>query len=298
MVNQLFGNYLVKRGLLTKNQLEQALDTQRKVRVKLGLIAVTEKLMTLEQSEEVNGLQTVMDKKFGDIAVEKGYLTDEQVKRLLGLQGNQYLTFAQAVTDCGFMSLRELEYAFADYKRELAFTTTDMEALKSGDSDRIVPLFLPDDVEDLRKELILVAVRTLLRLIDSDAYIGKAEWLPKTFARGIAFQCLVGEVGNNGKMALGIIGHDPAILSIAGTFAKDEFERIDLDCLDAIAELINCINGMFATGLASRATLDMLPPIYRVENVTVTGERLLALPIYINGSEIELLTTFDSMINV
>ena len=81
MINQLFGNYLVKTGLLSLDQLEQAFDTQKKVRVKLGLIAVTEKLMTLEQAEEVNHLQAQMDKRFGDIAVEKGYLTDDQVSR-------------------------------------------------------------------------------------------------------------------------------------------------------------------------------------------------------------------------
>ena len=177
MINQLFGNYLVKTGALTRDQLERAFETQKKVRVKLGLIAVTEKLMTLEQSEEVNKLQAVMDKRFGDIAVEKGYLTDDQVGRLLGLQGNQYLTFAQAVTDNGFMTLKEFENAFVEYQKALAFTATDMESLKSGDSDRIVPLFLPDDVEDLQKEHILIAVRTLLRLIDSDAYNVRASWV-------------------------------------------------------------------------------------------------------------------------
>ena len=42
MINQLFGNYLVKTGALTRDQLERAFETQKKVRVKLGLIAVTE----------------------------------------------------------------------------------------------------------------------------------------------------------------------------------------------------------------------------------------------------------------
>ena len=167
MVNQLFGNYLVQAGMLTSDQLERAFETQNKVRVKLGLIAVTEKLMTLEQSEEVNKLQAVMDKRFGDIAIEKGYLSSEQVSRLLGLQGNQYLTFAQAVTDNGFMTLKEFENAFSEYQRKLSFTSTDMDALKSGDSDRIVPLFLPSGCDGLQVEQILVAVRTLLSLIDS-----------------------------------------------------------------------------------------------------------------------------------
>lgn len=298
MINQLFGNYLVKAGMLTRDQLERAFETQKKVRVKLGLIAVTEKLMTLEQSEEVNKLQAVMDKRFGDIAVEKGYLTDEQVGRLLGLQGNQYLTFAQAVTDNGFMSLKEFENAFTDYQKALAFTATDMESLKSGDSDRIVPLFLPGDVDDIQKEHVLIAVRTLLRLIDSDAYIGRASWVSSLSAKGVAYQCLVGEENKDSKVALGIIGEEDALLRVAGTFAKEEFEKVDLDSLDAVAEFINCINGMFATKVSSRILLDMLPPIYREEDVTVSGGRMLKLPIFVDGNELQLLSTYDSMINI
>ena len=294
MINQLFGNYLVKAGMLTLDQLERAFETQKKVRVKLGLIAVTEKLMTLEQSEEVNKLQAVMDKRFGDIAVEKGYLTDDQVGRLLGLQGNQYLTFAQAVTDNGFMTLKEFESAFVDYQKALAFTTTDMEALKSGDSDRIVPLFVPEDCEELQLEHVLVAVRTLLRLIDNDAYIGRASWVSSLQAKGVAFQCLAGDT----KAAIGIVGTEEALLSIAGAFAKEEFDKVDLDSLDAVAEFINCINGMFATKIASKVFVDMLPPIYREETVTVTGGRMLKLPVYVNVKEMQLLSTFDGIINI
>ena len=298
MINQLYGNYLVKTGALTRDQLERAFETQKQVRVKLGLIAVTEKLMTLEQSEEVNKLQAVMDKRFGDIAVEKGYLTDDQVGRLLGLQGNQYLTFAQAVTDNGFMTLKEFENAFVEYQKALAFTATDMESLKSGDSDRIVPLFLPDDVEDLQKEHILIAVRTLLRLIDSDAYIGRASWVSSIQTKGVAFQCLVGESDGDSKVALGFIGEDAALLSVAGTFAKEEFEKVDLDSLDAVAEFINCINGMFATKVSSKSFIDMLPPIYREGPVTVTGGRMLKLPVYVDGYELQLLSTYDGLINI
>ena len=86
MINRLFGNYLVEAGKITQAQLDEVIETQKKVRVKLGLIAVAEKLMTPEQADEVNHLQAIMDKRYGDIAVEKGYLTDEQVGRLLGLQ--------------------------------------------------------------------------------------------------------------------------------------------------------------------------------------------------------------------
>ena len=81
---------------------EDILDAQRKVQVKLGLIAVSEKLLSPEQADKINNRQAFEDKRFGDIAVEMGYLTESQVSRLLQLQGNPYLTFIQAMTEMDF----------------------------------------------------------------------------------------------------------------------------------------------------------------------------------------------------
>ena len=153
-------------------------------------------------------------------------------------------------------------------------------------------------MEELQKEHILIAVRTLLRLIDSDAYIGRASWVSSINTKGVAFQCLVGDQNSDSKVALGFIGEDNALLSVADTFAKEEFEKVDLDSLDAVAEFINCINGMFATKVSSKTFLDMLPPIYREGSVTVTGGRMLKLPIYVDGNELQLLSTYDGMINI
>ena len=79
MIQQLFGDYLVKTGRLSAEQLQTVFESQKKVRVKLGLIAVSEGMLTLDQADAINRLQQTMDKRFGDIAVEKGYLTDAQV---------------------------------------------------------------------------------------------------------------------------------------------------------------------------------------------------------------------------
>ena len=76
MVESIIGSYLVDSGRITQQQLRAALDKMDAVRVKLGLIAVSEGFMTFAQAEEVNRLQAICDKRFGDIAVEKGYLSD------------------------------------------------------------------------------------------------------------------------------------------------------------------------------------------------------------------------------
>ena len=72
MFGHFFGNYLVKNGILTKEQLDSILKSQKSSRVKMGLIAVSEKMLTARQTYEINMLQVTLDKRFGDIAIEKG----------------------------------------------------------------------------------------------------------------------------------------------------------------------------------------------------------------------------------
>ena len=108
MVESIIGSYLVDSGRITRQQFRAALDKMDSVRVKLGLIAVSEGFMTFAQAEEVNRLQAMCDKRFGDIAVEKGYLTDEQVGKLLKRQGDAYLTFIQALEDDKLITIGEL----------------------------------------------------------------------------------------------------------------------------------------------------------------------------------------------
>ena len=72
MFGHFFGNYLVKNGVITEEQLQEVLEIQKTSRVKMGLIAVSEKMLTARQTYEINMLQVTLDKRFGDIAVEKG----------------------------------------------------------------------------------------------------------------------------------------------------------------------------------------------------------------------------------
>lgn len=295
MIHILFGNFLKETGKLTEEQLVKVYEEQKKVRVKLGLIAVSEKLMTIEQADEVNKLQSMLDKRFGDIAVSKGYLTDEQVGHLLGMQGNLYLSFVQVISNENLMTMEEIEASYEEFQKSLNFTQTEMDRLKSGEADLLVPLFLPLDMDGYQKEQILVCVKTLMRLIDNDLYIGKADWVTETAAtNGFAMQSLKGDTDGS----LCFVGIGNSLLTIANKFAGEEFETVDADALDACAELINCINGMFASDCSPKFYVDMLPPYYKEGVSVLTADRICRLPIFVNGKEVKLLSALKTKITV
>ena len=258
MFDQIFGNYLVKTGRITKEQLSDVIESESKVRVKLGLIAVAEKLMTTEQADEVNNLQAIRDRRFGDIAVEKGYLTEAQVGSLLKKQGNIYMIFVQNLIDKGLMTLEQVDEALKIYQDQQGFTHSDMDDLVSGDVDRTVRLFLPSNTELCDKHCG-IAIRTFLRIINSGAYVSKAYLTDTLKIDNFAMQQLTGDH----NIYAGFAGIGNSLLTIANPFADEEFETVDLDALDAVGEFTNCINGLFASELGNEGVdMDMLPPAF------------------------------------
>jgi len=258
MVEYILGNYLVETGKISKEQLSKALTKQDSVRVKLGLIAVAEGMMTLDQTSEVNRLQALMDMRFGDIAVQKGYLTEEQVSKLLKKQGNTYLSFVQALVDSDYLDMEDVDLVVNSFRLINGYNNSEMDALKSDEPERIVPLFMPEDGRQFT-DIISTALKTIIRLIDRHAYIGRAEMVTAFPAKDMISQSLEGKDGIICCLSEG----NGALLKVCSIYGQEEFEQLDADSLDAAGELLNCINGLYASGLSREGKfLELTPPDY------------------------------------
>ena len=288
MVESIIGKYLMDSGRITQQQFRTALDKMDAVRVKLGLIAVSEGFMTFAQAEEVNRLQAIRDKRFGDIAVEKGYLTDEQVGKLLKRQGDAYLAFIQALEDDKLITVGEVANVIEEFKMNKCLTNTELEDIKSDDVEKIVSVFLPEEAEGY-EAIVSVAMKTLIRLVDRHASIIKAE---------------IREVGSNAPMAVqemrgdtekwfnGFRELDGALLTIASFFGQEDFETLDEDALDAAAELMNCINGLYASSISGShgEFLELIPPTYSAEGIAFPDQTALIVTVQIDGRLCEFVT--------
>ena len=294
MLDRLLGNYMMEKGLLSRTQLVKSYQIQETHRAKLGVIAVSEKLMTIAQAEQVNALQASMNKRFGDIAIEKGYLTEPQLGRLLELQGNAYLAFVQALVDENYLTLEQVNKAEADYQSEMGITATDISDLKAGEIDRIVPIFL--DTEDKRlRRIFTMAVKNIYRLVDSHVYIGKSYRVGSLRNEVLGYQSFRGD--EKGKMA--IAGRYEDIRKMAIAYTKEEFIETEEDALDAVCELINCMNGLYASERSKEgALIELEPPEFYITFTEATGDYLDVLPIYTSGGEVRLIISASSDIKI
>lgn len=290
MFDRIFANYLVETGKLSEQNVEVIFSTKEERRARLGVIAVSEKVITIDQAEEINQLQAIYDKRFGDIAIDNGYLSVEQVERLLDLQGNGFLAFVQAIIDHGCLTMDEINTSLETYQKKHSLTLGDMENLKSCDIERIVPIFFYKQPEFLI-ELGGILLRTIYRLVDFRVYIKKpyiATEVPYTY---LAMQELFGD----NAILNAICGDMSSLKEAAIGFAGAEYINQDEDALDALCELINCVNGMFATQKSrENIDLDMKVPEFCTEEGVLKGTSLLCIPVIIFDKEITVIFSIDN----
>lgn len=288
-----FGDYLLEKNKISHSQLEDIMQ-QHTSHAKLGVIAVAEKLLSKKQAEELNELQKHKDCRFGDIAIEKGYLLAEEVNYLLNLQGNPYHKFIQALIDKDIMTIDEVETYLENFKMDYNFSDLEMDALKSGDIDRIIPIFVDTDTP-LARECITLAIRNFIRFINNNVLLKKSYTVKKFTFPSLAFQRLVG----SHDLFVGLAGDDDALLDIAGSFAKERFNIMDEDAFDSVCEFINCSNGLYASKISTDDLhIDMTPPKFDQNKTMMTDGNICVVPIVINGKQTDLLVVVDHKVEI
>ena len=284
MFANVFGNYLVKKNIITEEEYLTIKMQFDRTRVKLGLIAVAEKLMTEEQADEVNRKQQLMDRKFGDIAVQLGYLTPAQVERLLSLQGNEYMVFCQCAVDKEILTLEQIEGALDYFKKENGFTFADLEAIKSGDVDRILPLYLPEIPGGPYVDLLGLTFRCINRLASDDISIKRGYTTSNYRTGAVAMQQIDGDY----NVLTAFSGDDKGILAIAEAFAKQFFEGVTINALDPVGEFINICNGLFVTEKSGEGmNLHVHPAKLSADPVDINGSLVIVIPIFINQQPLD-----------
>ena len=294
MFSQLVGNYFVQKGILSKEIVEEILKEQNEARVKLGIIAVTEKMLTEQQAEEINHLQTQMDMRFGDIAVDKGYLTEEEVKLLLKKQGNTYMKFIQLVLEKTDVSLDIIEKNVEAFQKERGFSTKEMNALKKDDIDSIVPVFA-FSAKPYITEIVGLVLRNITRFVSTNYYIEHIHHVTQFKYKFIAGQKVTGD--HNIYLAFATDDQPDGICLLASRFARENITQIGDDVADAVGEFANTNNGIFASEPSKKNVLiDMEPPFaYMDQEVEGNG---YIIDLFIEGKKVSLYIAVDEDISM
>lgn len=129
MAAKFFGQFLLEKGLIDKDQLLSALEAQRASNPVLGEMAVSLGLLTPDQAEKINEHQRREDRRFGDIAQALGFLTEAQVDELLARQKAERKLFGEILLEQGALTRAQLD---TELKLHQSGREDAMKALEIG----------------------------------------------------------------------------------------------------------------------------------------------------------------------
>lgn len=288
-----FGKYLMDEGSITREQYVNLIEQTKSSKVQMGLLAVEMGLMTEDQADEINLMQQKEDKRFGDLAVEMEYLTEDDVSDLLDRQGDPYLLFIQALVEGGLMTLDEIREEQVIYRKAKGLSLLDLEDLKTGDVDRITPIFTKNaGIPGPLREYVMLTSRNIVRFVDRFFRMDRAEKIPQIEVPNMALQHIV-----EGYPFYTIFaGDETALSALAQAFARTAFDVYDeVNCtLDATKEFLNCNNGLFLTELSkSQKKINLDYPIVKDVPTIISADRMYRIPYYIMDQELDLILCLE-----
>ena len=247
MLNQFFGHYLLNRGLLAPEEICEAIQQEKQVKVKLGTLAVHQGLMTAAQVEEVHELQQRCDQLFGKLAVEKGYLNLEDVEQLLAQQQEEPLALLQAISDQGYLPLPELEKALREFRREYGMEA-DFGAALQYPLHLLFPFLVEEDASVYLESYVGLLLRNMERFLDAPSYL-PCEEESNSAAKSVGY-VVTQKIYGDKSFFTGLRLREKALLELASRFYGEKLNKVDELALDCVGEFLNVHNGVFC-GLLS-----------------------------------------------
>lgn len=282
-----FGQYLLEKETLTKEQLIEAINYQKSKILKLGEIAVMRGYLTEKQVAKTHNEQKRTDLRFGDLAVQMGLLTQQKLEEMITIQKNNHVYLGEAIIACGYLDKATLD-------RELAAFKDEQKAVPP------IEVMIKEDIPE--KELVEVAVdlteKLMRRLGDMISKSGQL----RIENGALANLGVIARLDFKGDIAASYVIN--LSWDVAQQIAKTTFKKDDLPfdaelAKDTVQEFVNIVCGNIrAKTLADYGKkLDFQPPVCFMDSADKTvpvgkGNQAVVVPCYtqIGNYEIAVVT--------
>lgn len=250
MITKFFGQFLLEKNIINREQLLETLDQQRKRSPLLGELAVELDWLTLAQSQKINQLQMQQDKRFGDIAVELGYLSDEKVGELLDRQRKQRPYIGEILVSLGHLEKDDLQRYLDEHQagREAAENDYNayIDACFNPEFVRSVANVFPKVYQRVCKRPI--ALSTVKPVVEVDDLVGPL-WYQDVKLPGSSIVC---------RTVLSLPS-DHALM-IGSAFMSIPLDEFDALAIDSVNEFVNTLTGHVYHQIAPGLCADNIEP--------------------------------------
>jgi len=135
MAVKFFGQFLVEKGIVSREALLKAIELQEQKNLKFGEMAVAMGYVTQEDIARAHHAQLSRDIKLGDLLVEIGILTLTQLNEVITRQKNNHLYIGEALVLVGALSNEQLQQHLNEFKADQAPYVSERIELPAGISN-------------------------------------------------------------------------------------------------------------------------------------------------------------------
>lgn len=295
MFTQLFGNFLLRKGVVSPEQLLDVMKTASGSRVKLGTLCIHAGLMSAAEVEKVFILQTHVDKRFGEIAVEEGYLTDSQVNELMKDQGPNYLLLAQALVESKILTHEQIERLLSDYQAETKIFDLDMMDEQKEKIQKLVMNFCNfGDIphSDRAVSYLHLLFNNLIRFIGDDFTPLSPIPIEEYLISCGSSQEIKGEYSLKSAIDM----DEQIAIAFASRYAGETLTTYDEYVSASMDDFLNLHNGLFLVNVSNTEALELelCPPVNMMNEAYHTKGSSYLLPIcYTFGTVNFVITLFE-----
>lgn len=175
------------------------------------------------------------------------------------------------------------------------FTDSELKVIKDGDMDEMISTFF-DLSNNYYKKQMQSAFNILNQYMSGDVELESIAYLKEYTGKFVGCQLMDGDI----DVFLGIAGDDKDLLCVASAFSQEELQEFDADAYDALCELINVMNGAYATRLSGeeKIELSLHPPVFYTNTSIKAEVGLYIVTFSMNRHKFNLLMAADDKIKL
>lgn len=111
-----FGSFLIERGLIESEELQQALKLQLSELKPLGRLAVEEGCLSPQQVSKLRSIQHHDERLIGDLAVDRAWIQREELDKLLDLQQSRKRRLGEILVGMDLLSIEKMQEALDEFE--------------------------------------------------------------------------------------------------------------------------------------------------------------------------------------
>lgn len=268
MYAQFFGNYLLSRNVVTKEQLVEAMQQKSSKQIKLGTLAIHAGYMTANEVESIIIMQTHHDKRFGELAIEEGYLTEVQVTELLKAQNPDFLLLGEVLIDNGVIDHQQLQDLIISYQSDNEIYDFDYSDETKETIHQLVEKFFVIAERSLSPheiDFLHLLFNNLIRFIGDDFTLVA----PSLCQEYPSNYCVSQTINGSIPLKTYIDMTETTCIAFASRYVNDTFSEFDEYVQSSLEDFLNLHNGLYIVNMSNEHSIELSlnPPVQEYDEL-------------------------------